>query len=44
MQQWKGDRYVRDGELKWSDVLNQQQMEKLITNETYLGIYASLFR
>jgi hypothetical protein len=23
------DRYVRDGELKWSDVLNQQQMEKL---------------
>ena len=23
------DRYARDGELKWSDVLNQQQMEKL---------------
>jgi hypothetical protein len=23
------DSYVKDGELKWSDVLNQQQMEKL---------------
>lgn len=23
------DRYVRDGELKWSDILNQPQMEKL---------------